>query len=206
MVEQITVRQYMRIVKINESALDDTEKEKQILEIFHDDLGSLSKEDGDKLYNSIALLLNKPVNSLIQRFKLNDVEYGFIPNLDMISTAEYIDLNRLLEDKKELHRIAAILYRPITKSDGEQYRIEKYKGTGKYMEQMRELDFRVVLGAIVFFSILETRLLKHSPTYIQMLEKRNKKKGRLGIIRRSISSIKSLGGIICFWKRQEATT
>lgn len=193
-INNLSIRNYMRIIKINNSDLSELEREREILKIFHKDINKIKKGEGDETIISLSELLSQEVDSLVRKFKYDGVEYGFIPNLDNISTGEYIDLNSYLKDGKELHRIAAILYRPITHSKGDMYRIEEYGGTEKYMDVMREVDFRVVVSAMFFFSILGKSLLSHSNIYIQRLANKERKKMKK-ISRRKRNSRKSSDGI-----------
>lgn len=193
-IDNLSIRNYMRIIKINNSKLTELEREREILKIFHKDINKIKKGEGDETIISLSELLTQEVDSLVRKFKYDGVEYGFIPNLDNISTGEYIDLNSYLKEGTELHRIAAILYRPITESKGDMYRIEEYGGTEKYMDVMREVDFRVVVSAMFFFSILGKSLLSHSNIYIQRLAKKERKKMKK-ISRKKRNSRKSSDGI-----------
>lgn len=205
-IEEITIEQYMKILAINKSKISTTEKGKQILKIFDPKL-SLKKRDGDILLESISKILATDVTEFVRRFNYQGVEYGFIPNLDNITTGEFIDLSEYLRDSIHLDRIAAILYRPVTQSDGELYRIEDYEGSDKYSNIMKGIDHRVVLSAIVFFSTLGKDLLKHLPTYMEMMEKvmtkmeRKNTKIKSKISRKKNSSVMNLVGTLCFWKR-----
>lgn len=194
-IDNLSIRNYMRIMKINNSKLSELEREREILKIFHKDINKIKKGEGDDTIISLSELISQDVDSLVRKFKYDGVEYGFIPNLDNISTGEYIDLNSYLKEGTELHRIAAILYRPITHSKGDMYRIEEYSGTEKYMDIMREVDFRVVISAMFFFSILGKSLLSHSNIYIQRLAKKERKKMKK-ISRKKRNSPKSSDGIL----------
>lgn len=204
--DEITIEQYMKIIAINKSSISDVNKAKEILKIFDPKL-KLKKSDADILINSIKEILDTDVKDFIRRFKYDGVEYGFIPNLDNITTAEFIDLSEYLKESIYLDRIAAILYRPVTQSDGELYRIEEYEGSDKYSDIMKKVDHRVVLSAMVFFSILGKSLLKHFPTYMEMMKKNMMKmemkdiKKKLKTSRRKNNSMMSLGGTLCFWKQ-----
>ena len=46
-------------------------------------------------------------------FKLNGVEYGFIYNLDEMSSGEFMDLDNYLLDFQQIHNAMKVLYRPI---------------------------------------------------------------------------------------------
>lgn len=206
-IETINIEQYMKIITINKSELSDIEKEKQIMRVFYPNL-DITKSDMDAFLINLGNLISDGVdnNELIQRFKYKGVEYGLIPNFDKILTGEFIDLESYLIDGTELHRICSILYRPVIKSEGELYAIEKYEGTDKYAKIMKGVDFRVVLSAMVFFSRLGKTLLAHTDIYTQRLETQMNRKIKQETSVKNINSIKSLVGTLCFWRRQTVTS
>jgi hypothetical protein len=67
--------------------------------------------------NEIVAILNEILDikpELINKFKLNDKEYGFIPVLEDISLGEYIDIETFMGNWDEMHKAMNVLYRPIT--------------------------------------------------------------------------------------------
>jgi len=60
----------------------------------------------------------------------------------------------------------AVMYRPIKKQHKELYSIEKYRGTDKYSEVMRNAPTSAYIGATVFFYNLLNELLSVMPDYI----------------------------------------
>ena len=110
-------------------------------------------------------------------FEINGVRYGFIPEYKNMSFAEFVDLDTLLTKKpdeimKQLHIIAAIMFRPIisTKSKHD-YKIEEYD-SDKVDERaqlfLKELDVKYVLGGKHFFSeSVKTSLTPIQPSSIR---------------------------------------
>lgn len=96
----------------------------------------------------------------IERFTIDGVEYGFIPNLDNISTSEYLDIEAFKEDELSL---MALFYRPITARVGNSYRIKEYKN--EEIEERKEIMLKApvsaLFGSMVFFWNLSKDLLKH---------------------------------------------
>lgn len=111
----------------------------------------------------VKLFESEPV--LIDRFELNGVTYGFIPNFDNLTTAEYIDLDTYAET--DILRFLAVLYRPIESTYGKLYNIQDYKGTEENYLKMAHAPAMAFLGAKVFFWNLSKELLKHLPTFLQ---------------------------------------
>lgn len=106
------------------------------------------------------------------RFKIGDIEFGFIPNLENISWGEYIDAEKYLGSWENMHKAMAVLYRPITKTKGDQYEIMEYTGTSEFSEIMKFTPVSIALGASVFFWTLGLELLEALADY---LEKETKK-------------------------------
>lgn len=101
------------------------------------------------------------------RFELDGVEYGFIPNLEDITQGEYIDLDNYLPINKEMHKAMAVMFRPVKHKLKDKYTIEDYRGSDVYSEKMLDAPLDVVLSARVFFYHLGNELLKSTLTYLE---------------------------------------
>lgn len=108
----------------------------------------------------------------IDRFELDGIKYGFIPNWKDMTFAEFVDLDTLTSKKPEeilnnLHIIAAILYRPIIDEYSEHnFTIEKYnlETLAIRAEHFKKyLDVKYVIGAQFFFIKFATKLLNLTP-------------------------------------------
>tara|TARA_B100001059_G_C17838421_1_gene590021 strand:- start:6620 stop:7291 length:672 start_codon:yes stop_codon:yes gene_type:complete len=169
-IKDITLRQYMEFDKINiESNQDTTFLMQKTVEIFckvNLDLTLQIKfNDLRDITNHIYKLLEQETD-LVTVFKINNVEYGFIPKLDDITLGEYIDLDTYLGSWKNMHKAMSILYRPVEYKKGDRYLIEDYKGTDN-AEKMLDVSLDVPLGAMVFFWNLRNELLSLSLNYSQ---------------------------------------
>jgi len=107
-------------------------------------------------------------HQLIHSFKLNGVEYGFIPNLEDMSFGEYVDLDTFIGDNDNLHRAVNVLYRPIELKRGNRYTIKEYNPDNNDIAKDFPLD--AVLGAVVFFYNLGKEL---STVMLNSLDKKN---------------------------------
>jgi hypothetical protein len=121
----------------------------------------------DADYSTIQFLSNSLVSKFpkgdikfVDRFELDGVSYGFIPNWKEMSFAEYVDIDTLITKKPEevldfIHVITAIMYRPIIKeTKRNQFKIEKYDfNTVNERAELfkKRLDIRYFLGAQFFF-------------------------------------------------------
>jgi len=131
---------------------------------------TISTKDINEIAGQIKTVLEfRPVFK--QRFTLDGIEYGFIPNLDQMSAGEYIDLDALFMDEELICDAMAILYRPIKNKKGNLYTIQSYNdvylnGIEKHKEIMQNASLDVVLGAKVFFYTLSNELLTATIQYL----------------------------------------
>ena len=120
--------------------------------------------------------LFKAKNKFKTRFKIHNVEFGFITDLENITSGEYIDLEKYLQDVNTLHKAMAVMYRPIVKEKGDKYEIEPYQSALNYSEVMQYAPLSIVLAAQVFFWSLGQQLLKAIPTFLETEMKKMSKK------------------------------
>lgn len=156
----VTIEKYRQLISIKEE--NPTTKMLGILSV----LTSRSKRDLMKLKGSELEPLvaqfqftNVPMTNKVTRtFTLGDVKYGLIPDLNSLSIGEIIDLEEYLANwETSIHKLLAILYRPIVKEDLVGYEIEPYDGSrssvwADWFDQ--ELSIEIVYGATLFFSTI----------------------------------------------------
>ena len=92
------------------------------------------------------------------RFRLNGIDYGFIPNLDKISNGEYMDIDSNITDVQNYHIVLGVMYRPITDTFKDKYKIEEYEPNDERFELMKELPLDIALSAVVFFLSFRKRV------------------------------------------------
>jgi hypothetical protein len=100
-------------------------------------------------------------------FKIQDIEFGFIPNLDAISQGEYIDLDTYITNWDDMHKAMAVMFRPIKDKKGDKYTIHDYQGTDEFAELMKYMPLDVALGAYVFFYHLGNELLNSTLQFLK---------------------------------------
>jgi len=115
----------------------------------------------DKLFNEKTAFKH--------RFKLNGVEFGFIPDLEEISWGEYIDIESNIGDFQNIHKALAVMYRPIVKDVKGKYEIEPYKGDLSYSE-LKYAPLDVVLPASVFFWTLGIELISSTLSSLEKMK------------------------------------
>jgi hypothetical protein len=129
-------------------------------------------------FNSIVMQIQKVLDQkgeFMQRLEIGGSEYGFIPNLDDMSYAEYADIDGYLKDWSDYHKAMSVLYRPIVKSKGGKYIIEDYSGTDAYKDVMKEAKLSDVNGMLLFFYRLSVQLLTITPKFFHHLVEKNPK-------------------------------
>jgi len=94
-----------------------------------------------------------------------NIDFGFIPDLDKMTFGEWIDLDNYINSWEHMHKAMAVLFRPVTLGLGKNYNIEKYEGSSKYSEVMKDMPLDVVLGAMVFFYTLGSKLAIATTSY-----------------------------------------
>ncbi len=108
-------------------------------------------------------------------FKIGDIEFGFIPNLENITFGEYVDLENYLSKWEDYHKAMAVMYRPITIRKGEKYEIMDYTGAAAFSEGMKFAPMDVAISSSVFFWSLGSELLSATLDYLTSEIKTNEK-------------------------------
>jgi hypothetical protein len=167
---EIRLDQYQKFLKIVRENEESEFLHQKMVQIFCGielkDIATIKHKDVASITSTIGALFNSN-HKHIPTFKMDGVEYGFIPNLDEITQGEYVDLDTYIGDWDEMHRAMAVLYRPIVKQVGHRYMIEEYEGSEKYCDKMKGAPVDVALGAMVFFYHLGNELLKNTLTYLE---------------------------------------
>lgn len=165
---EITLGQYQKFIKLYQGEVTEEFMALKMLEIFCGiklrDAYQMRYKDIDGIVEVISSTLNqKP--QLVQRFKMGDVEYGFIPNLDDMSFGEYVDLDTYLPDWNEMHRAMAVLYRPIKNKFKNRYNIVDYEVVDAEIYKNMPMD--AVVSSVLFFYRLGIDLSKAMMNYLE---------------------------------------
>lgn len=167
---EVTLKQYQKFLKIADNNEDSEFLHHKMIEIFCGInlkvVPQIKYKDIIEITNLLTTMFNQE-HKFIRTFKLGGIEFGFIPNLEDITSGEYMDLDNYINDLKDFHKAMAVLYRPINSKLLGKYTIEPYLGSDTYSELMRNAPLNVVLGARVFFYRLGNELLKSTLTYLE---------------------------------------
>lgn len=165
---EITLGQYQQWLRITEDKEIDEFLKQKMVEIFCNiPLDQVIKIQALEI-DSIVEILSKMFDEkpqLQNTFKLDGVEYGFIYNLDEMSSGEFMDLDNYLLDFQQIHNAMKVLYRPIKhKTNKGQYLIEDY--TGKEDYDSKSIKLSVVFGSLFFFKNLKKELQSNILNYL----------------------------------------
>ena len=127
--KDITLGQYKRFLKLEDSIEDERFLNAKMIEIFCgielDKVMLLQVRDSQEIVKILSQLFDeKP--TLVKRFKLNGVEYGFHPQLDDLTLGEYIDLDTFIGDWENMEKAMNVLYRPVIVKLKDKYTIDEY--------------------------------------------------------------------------------
>ena len=160
---EVTLGQYQKFLKIAENNPEGSFLEAKMIEIFC----GIPLSESYKLKMSSAAAIVDILNELLsqtpkhlERFKMNDIEFGFVPDLDELSLGEYIDLDNNVSKWEQMHIAMNVLYRPIKTSKVGKYNIEEYDINDP--EKMKEMPLGAAIGSVFFFLDLGLELSKHT--------------------------------------------
>ena len=182
--DSITLGQYQKWVELVENLGEDADEQvlnDALIRIFcnvnRTDLHKIEVLEYDKMLEVLRDAFTNKCDTLVERFTLNGVEYGFEPNIEKMSTAVYIDTEGSL-DWENFHIAMDALYRPIAfnrKANGvDQYAVMPYEPCLKKAELMKQAPLDAAMSVRVFFCSLSKDLLKTSLNYLEEVVKVSK--------------------------------
>ena len=129
----------------------------------------LALSDVAVIMSKIAELQAKQDTTLKRIIEINDVEYGFMPDLDKISLGEYADIEQFIKNgiESNLPELMAVLYRPVKLKKNDIYIIDAYDGDiTMRTEEMKKMSAEQVQSALVFFYTLGKVFSEILPLYL----------------------------------------
>ncbi len=169
-ITEIPLKHYQEFLKMRDNSNDEEFVAQKMIEIFC----------GIQLKDVVRMKLTS-VNELVihfnnifsekpkfkQRFKIGEIEFGFIPNLENISFGEYVDLDNYLAKWDDFHKAMAVMYRPIIRKHGDKYEIAEYTGASEFCDLMKFAPLDVAISSSVFFWTLGSELLSATLNYME---------------------------------------
>lgn len=170
---EIKLADYQKFVRLEG---DDEFLSRKAVEIFCDlKMDVILQMKSSSLTSVTSILMNafaeKP--ALTQKFTIGKQTFGFLPSLEEITVGELNDVDQYISDWSQMHKAMAVLYRPVVATFGNRYEIEKYEGSEKYAEQMKQMPLDVAIGAMLFFWTLGKDLSVASLTSLAKEEEMN---------------------------------
>jgi hypothetical protein len=188
---EITLKQYQKFLKVQDSEQDNHTIQTKMIEIFckvkMQDALNIKLSDADRIASIISKMFEQKPD-LVTSFWLNNIEYGFVPDLDEITLGEYIDLDTYMGEWDKIEIAMNVLYRPIKQKLGKKYTIEDYNPDKK--DRLVNMPMDAVFSSILFFYRLGIEL---SQTMMNYLEN---KEGKLQV--QSLDLLKNGDGIQAF--------
>jgi hypothetical protein len=173
---EIPLQNYQKFMKVINNSNDQEFIAEKTIEIFC----GLNLKEVIKIKWSDVKDLAVHFNKLFQEkpkfqstFKIQNMEFGFIPNLDEITFGEYIDLESNITSVDNFHKAMAVMYRPIKTRVKDKYEIIQYTGTDEFSDLMKFAPLDVVMAASVFFWNLGNDLVNNSLSYLEMEMQKN---------------------------------
>jgi hypothetical protein len=148
---EIRLSDYQRFVRLEG---DEEFLSRKALEIFCNLSMDVILQMKASSLNKINAVLMKAFSErppLKQRFFIDKQEFGFIPSLEEITVGELNDIDTYISNWSQMHRAMAVMFRPVTATFGSRYEIEKYEGSEKYADKMKDVPLDIAIGAMLFF-------------------------------------------------------
>ena len=150
-----------------------TEEAEATLEALSDIPRRLVKElalsDVAAIMSKVGELQANQDTELKRIIEINEVEYGFHPDLDSISLGEYADIEQFIKNgiDSSLPELMSVLYRPIKLKKNDIYIIDAYDGDIRLRaEEMKLMSAEQVQSALVFFYTLGKVLSEIMPLFL----------------------------------------
>lgn len=123
--------------------------------------------------------------------KIGEQEYGLINKFSELSLGEWIDIDEYLKDyPNNIHKVLAIIYRPLITALNDDYRIiEDYDSGGldQRSSEFLKLSVEDVYGASVFFCLIGNLCTRNLSTYLEKEIMKMERK-RMGWIPRNLGA------------------
>ena len=156
---EISLEKFQKYMKLRDENDNEEFLSYKAIELFCgiplSDVYKLTLESVESISEVLSKMFNEEPKH-IERFTMTGVEYGFIPDLNEMTLAEYVDTEGNLSDIQNLHLAMNVLYRPIKDKKGDKYNIYPYKLEN--LDKMKDMPTSAALGAIFFLISLGKEL------------------------------------------------
>jgi len=181
--EDMSIAEYQLIIQNMDKSEDPTPEEvrsglyKVLMGYFNISLKEvevISMNDVLDLVRLVTIALADMKNKIVvPMFELEDVRYAIDPDFENMSLGEFVDLSEYAKNIKDLHKMVAVMYRPVTKEVSSmimrglnQWEIEPYTGINGREELFESLPANVGMGLTFFFRSSLIDLMRISNRYL----------------------------------------
>lgn len=158
----IPLKKYLQIQQDLDNYKDDVEAQDAFLlynlcNITPEIARKLDNDTVTKIKDDLYKLLNKQDYELQKFVTIDDVEYGFEPNLSEMAYGAYLDISKqgVVTIDKNWGKVLSILYRPVSSKRGALYEIEPYNPKNLIDEQ-KWLDVNMDFHFGTYFFFIHT--------------------------------------------------
>ena len=200
---EITLRQYKKFLEVTKDLEGEFYKQRFVEILCGIPFASvrlMKQVDINSIVNDVTAMLETDA-PFTNRFSIQTQEFGFIPELEAMTSGEYADLTTYITDFSTMHKAMAVLYRPVIRKDKDNYSIMEYNGTELTADLMEFMPLGVVMGAMFFFYTLTNDLL----SAIQVSMEKELMQVEKELTANQSNSEKSGGGINTFIHSQMAS-
>jgi len=169
--EEVTLEKWLQLIDFETGTK--TEEATETIAALSDIPKQLVKElalsDVANIMSKVGEIQSKQDTKLKRIIEINDIEYGFHPDLDSISLGEYADIEQFIKNgiDKQLPELMAVLYRPVKEKKNDIYIIDAYDGDIRLRtEEMKQMSAEQVQSALVFFYNFAKILSEILPLYL----------------------------------------
>ena len=158
---EITLRQYKKFLEVTKDLEGEFYKQRFVEILCGIPFASvrlMKQVDINSIVNDVTAMLETDA-PFTNRFSIQTQEFGFIPELEAMTSGEYADLTTYITDFSTMHKAMAVLYRPVIRKEKENYSIMEYNGTELTANLMEFMPLGVAMGAMFFFYTLTNDLL-----------------------------------------------
>jgi len=173
-INEISLGQYQRYLTVTEG-IEGEFLAQRTVEVFcgipFSNVILMSHKDVKEISQDMVELVNKDVD-FQHRFKIQSQEFGFMPDMEEMTSGEFADLCAYIGKPEDMHKAMAVMFRPITKKIGDKYSIYPYNGSKEFGDLMKFMPLGIALGAMVFFYNLAKELA--NATHLSILQEMEK--------------------------------
>ncbi len=140
MPDKLTIRQYQKVRQIEALEKNPIKFLAVMTDLDEEDIKYAKKKDMDFVYTFLVQrYLMEQDKTLKPSFEHEGVEYGLMSDMTSLNFGGWVDLEFLTTDgvEKNMNKIMALMYRPITKKTNKGFEIEEYDHDD--MEQRAEI-------------------------------------------------------------------